>query len=167
MFPEKMRLGQEGIVAQGWPKLVEAMEAGGITTPAEQAAFLTVVAYESNGEFNRREDGDTRPFGGRGHIQLTTEPNYREAGRTLSVDLVGNPEWARSLLWSAKIAVWYCTKARPDFKAAANRHDMGAINKYIGYPLNDGAEDRRRCAAFARSYKYITGVELTDIDCTR
>jgi putative chitinase len=167
MFPEKMRRGQEGIVAQGWPTLVEAMEAGGITTPAQQAAVLTIAAYEANGEFNRREDGDTRQFGGRGYVQLTLEENYRAAGKTLSVDLVANPEWARNLLWSAKILVWYVTKARPLTLSYAEQHRMGMVNKMIGYPLGDGAEDRRRCAAFGRAYEYITGEKLTDIDCSR
>lgn len=167
MFPEKMRRGQEGIVANGWPNLVEAMAAGGIDTPLEQAAFLTTVAYESNGEYNRREDGDTRLYGGRGHVQLTGQENYRQAGGTLSIDLVNNPEWARSLLWSAKIAVWYWTKARPKCNEFANNKQMGKINAAIGYPIGDGSEDARRCAAFGRAYKAITGKDLAGIDCSR
>lgn len=167
LFPEKMRVGKEDIVKQSWALLAQCMETAGINTPRRIAAFLTTVAYESNCEYNRREDGDTRLYGGRGHIQLTGELNYKAAGDSLGVDLVANPEWARSLQWSAKIAIWYWTKARPRCNEYADNLQMGKICGAIGYPIGDGSEDRRRCQAFIRVLKFLTGVDPVGVVQTR
>lgn len=167
LFPEKMRAEKEAVVKQSWAPLAQAMEAAGINTPPRIAAFLTTVAYESNCEYNRREDGDTRLYGGRGHIQLTLKENYQAAGNWLGVDLVTNPEWARSLQWSAKIATWYWTKARPKCNEYADNLQMGKICGAIGYPLGDGSEDRRRCQAFIRVLKFLTGVDPVGVVQTR
>jgi putative chitinase len=167
MFPEKMRSGQEDIVTQGWPTLITAMKKYGITSPRQIAAFLMTAAYESNGEFSRREDRDTRPYGGRGYCQLTGDVNYNAYWKYSGVDILSNPEWARNLANSADIFGWYWTKNRTGMNDAADGDNIGYIIRGIGYPIGDGSEDKRRCAAYARAVKYMTGTDPVSVDCTR
>lgn len=162
-----MRRGQEAVVAEGFPSLLAAMDAAQINTPARVAAFLTTIAYESFCEYNIRQFNDARVYGGRGFIQLTGVVNYEAAGEDLGVDLVNDPEDARALAWSAKIATWYWTVARPNCNADADALRMGKINKAIGYPIGDGSTDQKRCAAFARALQYLIGKPPAGITCTR
>jgi putative chitinase len=154
------------IVAEGWPLLLKAMDAGGIlATPQRTAAFLTTLVFESWCEYDALQSGD-RTFTGRGLIQLTTEENYRAAGNYLGVDLVGTPELARSLDLSARIAVWYWTVARPRCNEYADALRMGKINAAIGYPLT-GSNDNDRCMIFAHALATLTGADVGAVDCAR
>jgi putative chitinase len=144
------------------------MVEAGIDTPRRIAAFLTTLLYESWCEYNVREVGDTRVYGGRGYIQLTGEANYTAAGRSLGVDLVSNPDLAMSLEWSAKIARWYWTVARPNCNSYADALQMGKINAAIGYPRSaDGSNDNARCKTFAQALLYLTGGSEVTVDCNR
>jgi putative chitinase len=53
------------------------------------------------------ESGDGWTYRGSGHKQLTGKSNYESIGKLIGMDLVKNPEWARDIATSAKIAVAY------------------------------------------------------------
>lgn len=162
MFPGKV--GDPAIVDEGLPSLNQAMADAEINTDYRKAAFLATIAHESTFEYNIREIGDDRTYGGRGYIQLTGDFNYGPAGEYFGIDLLGNPDLALSLEWSAPIARWYWTVAR-DINPMADDLDMGAVNAAIGYPA--GEEDSRRCDSFKSALNYLTGSIPDGINCTR
>jgi putative chitinase len=168
MFPGRLRQAHLADVEAGLPSLNQQMIEAEINTPRRIAAFLTTLVFESWCEYNVHEVGDTRVFGGRGYIQLTGQANYESAGRSLGVDLISNPDLALSLEWSAKIARWYWTIARPNCNGYADTLRMGKINAAIGYPRSaDGSNDNARCAAFAKALLYLTGEPEVTVDCNR
>lgn len=156
----------KAVVAEGWASLLAAMDAGQINTPRRQAAFLTTLAFESWCEYNVHQLSDTRTYAGRGYIQLTGVTNYEDAGNDLGVDLTNDPEAARSLNWSARIATWYWTKARPKCNAYADLLQMGRVCGAIGYPLA-GSNDADRCMVFAKALEYLTGVPTVGVETSR
>ncbi|WP_328992954.1 glycoside hydrolase family 19 [Kribbella sp. NBC_01245] len=158
------RIANPSLVQQGLPSLNQAMRDANINTPYRKAAFLATLVHESRLEYNIREIGDTRLYGGRGYIQLTGDFNYGPAGRYFGIDLLGNPELARSLQWSAPIARWYWTVAR-NINPYADALNMGKVNAAIGYPA--GAEDGRRCDSFKNAIRVLTGSVPGGIICTR
>ncbi|WP_405059888.1 glycoside hydrolase family 19 [Kribbella sp. NBC_01505] len=158
------RIANPSLVQTGLPSLNQAMRDAQINTPRRKAAFLATLVHESRLEYNIREIGDTRLYGGRGYIQLTGDFNYGPAGQWLGVDLLGNPELARDLRYSAKIARWYWTVAR-NINPYADNLDMGRVNAAIGYPA--GAEDTRRCDSFKNALRYLTGSVPAGVKCTR
>ncbi|ADB33422.1 glycoside hydrolase family 19 [Kribbella flavida DSM 17836] len=158
------RIANPSLVQTGLPSLNQAMRDAQINTPYRKAAFLATLVHESRLEYNIREIGDTRLYGGRGYIQLTGDFNYGPAGRYFGIDLLGNPELARSLQWSAPIARWYWTVAR-SINPFADALQMGKVNAAIGYPA--GAEDQRRCDSFKNAIRYLTGSVPSGITCTR
>lgn len=164
MFPG--HVSNAAAVAAGLPTLVRAMGEGQINTPARKAAFLATIASESGFDPTINEYGDTRTYRGRGYIQLTGVDNYRSAGFALGINLVGNPSLAATLAWSAPIARWYWTVARPSCNRYADNLQMGKINAAIGYPLGDGKADLARCARFAKALRYLGG-DPTGATCTR
>jgi putative chitinase len=161
----------KAIVAAGFPTLLTAMAAAKIDTPARQAAFLTTLCFESLCEYSILQGGSNTPAGiergftGRGYIQLTGPANYTAASAYLGVDLVSHPELAQSIDWSAKIATWYWTVARPGCNAYADAYRMGKVNAAIGYPLS-GSNDADRCMVFGKVLAYLTG-STPAIDCNR
>ncbi|MFC6159561.1 glycoside hydrolase family 19 protein [Kribbella jiaozuonensis] len=158
------RIANPSIVQTGLPSLNQAMRDANINTPYRKAAFLATLVHESRLEYNIREIGDTRLYGGRGYIQLTGDFNYGPAGQYLGIDLLGNPDLALSLQWSAPIARWYWTVAR-NINPYADNLDMGRVNAAIGYPA--GTEDQRRCDSFKSALQYLTGSIPAGVICTR
>ncbi|MFF0267290.1 glycoside hydrolase family 19 protein [Kribbella sp. NPDC004536] len=158
------RIANPSIVETGLPSLNQAMRDAQINTPYRKAAFLATLVHESRLEYNIREIGDTRLYGGRGYIQLTGDFNYGPAGDYFGIDLLGNPDLALSLDWSAPIARWYWTVAR-NINPYADNLDMGRVNAAIGYPA--GAEDQRRCDSFKSALQYLTGSVPDGVICTR
>ncbi|MEU4392281.1 glycoside hydrolase family 19 protein [Kribbella sp. NPDC023855] len=158
------RIANPSLVQTGLPSLNQAMRDANINTAYRKAAFLATLVHESRLEYNIREIGDTRLYGGRGYIQLTGDFNYGPAGRYFGIDLLGNPELARSLQWSAPIARWYWTVAR-NINPYADALNMGKVNAAIGYPA--GTEDQRRCDSFKNAIRYLTGSVPSGIICTR
>lgn len=161
-------------VADGWASLLDAMEVAQINNPRRVAAFLTTLCFESWIEYNA-VDGTygTRVYAGRGFIQLTGKVlpdgdvmNYGPCGRYLGIDLIGNPDLAKSLEWSARIATWYWTVARPRCNEYADDLRMGKVNGAIGYPLS-GSNDADRCMVFGKVLQYLTGSVPAGITCTR
>jgi len=178
MFPGLVTDAREPIIKEGLPSINAEMIKGEINTPRRIAAFLTTLRFESWILFNQRQLTQTREYYGRGLIQLTgrsTDPqpdgtvmNYTPAGEYFGIDLVGDPDLALSLEWSAKIARWYWTVARPRCNEWADNLQMGKINGAIGYPLlPDGSNDTARCLAFAKALMYLTGETVVDVDCNR
>jgi putative chitinase len=159
------KIRNEALVAAGLPSLNREMRNAGISTPRRIAAFLSTLAVESEFEYNRPQDGDTRLYAGRGYIQLTGAGNYGDAGKYLGIDLLGHPELALSLEWSAKIATWYWTKARPSTNAYADALRMGMVNKMIGFP--EGTGDNVRCRMFGEALRVLTGEIPDGISCAR
>ncbi|WP_052685574.1 glycoside hydrolase family 19 protein [Lentzea aerocolonigenes] len=162
-------IGAPDTVQEGLESLNAEMVRGGITTPARKAAFLATLRNESGFRYNALE-GTGATYQGRGFIQLTNDSNYRGAGSNLGVDLLGNPELARSLQYSAPIARWYWTVARSDSNNAADHYDMGLISRYIGYKASS-AEDAERCNDFKSALRYFNGGSLpvpdSQITCNR
>ncbi|UYM07630.1 glycoside hydrolase family 19 protein [Solicola gregarius] len=154
IVPEKVR--DPNRIAEGLPNLNAAMNEAGITTPERKAALVATLSHESNLEYDRREDGDTRTYGGRGFIQLTGDFNYGPAGDYLGIDLLGDPDLAMSIDHSPRIATWYWTVAH-DINAMADNLDMGAVNAAIGYPVGDGTEDAARCDVANRALAHFGG----------
>lgn len=164
MFPGEV--GPELTVAAGLPVLLQQMDLAQINTPPRIAAFLATLAHESRFEYNVKQRGATAIYAGRGYIQLTGVDNYRAAGNHLGIDLVTSPDLAMSLEWSAKIARWYWTVARK-CNPMADALQMGKVNRAIGYPIADGAEDVDRCKSFESALKYLTGSVPPGISCAR
>ncbi|MFF1820074.1 glycoside hydrolase family 19 protein [Kribbella sp. NPDC058245] len=158
------RIANPSIVQQGLPSLNQAMRDAQINTVYRKAAFLATLVHESRLEYNIREIGDTRVYGGRGYIQLTGDFNYRPAGQWLGVDLINNPELARDIRYSAQIARWYWTVAR-NINPYADQLKMGRVNAAIGYPA--GAEDQRRCDSFRAAIAYLSGAPAPAVNCSR
>jgi len=148
------RVGDRTTVEEGLPSLTAEMAAREITTPERQAAFLATLVNESRVLYNA-DQGTGETYTGRGFIQLTGSFNYGPAGDYLGVDLLNQPELARSLDWSAKIAGWYWTVARP-INPMADALDMGRVNAAIGY-AHDPDEDVERCDDFKAALDYLNG----------
>jgi putative chitinase len=175
MFPGVITEAEIPVIETGLPSLNREMLAAEITTPRRIAAFLTTLRFESRFRYNIHQFNDTRPYAGRGFIQLTGKVlpdgdvmNYGPCGRYLGIDLIGNPDLALTLEWSAKIARWYWTVARPNCNAYADALRMGKVNAAIGYPRSpDGSNDNARCAAFQKALQYLTKGPLEPVDCAR
>lgn len=165
MFPGNV--GDTAAVQAGLPSLLQQMEQGQINTPRRVAAFLATLAHESGFVFDRRQVGATGQYAGRGYIQLTGKANYSDAGKYLGVDLVGAPDLALRVEWSAAIARWYWTVTRPSCNTYADTLRMGKVNAAIGYPVGDGKEDADRCESFASALKYLTGAVPDGISSAR
>jgi len=165
--PPTFRPTKVATVERGLPTLLAEMAAAEINTPRRVAAFLTTLAFESHFEYDIHQFNDTRTYAGRGYIQLTGVVNYTAAGDYFGIDLVGDPDLAMSLDWSAKIARWYWTVAR-HCNVYADALRMGKVNAAIGYPrAADGSNDNARCAAFQKALQYLTGGPLEPVDCAR
>lgn len=162
MFPGEV--GDRATVETGLPSLNAEMVNAGITTAPRQAAFLATLVNESRFEYNIVQAGG-RTYTGRGYIQLTGDFNYSAAGQYLGIDLLGNPDLAASLDYSAPIARWYWTVAR-DINPLADALDMGAVDAAIGY-AHDPAEDVERCDDFKAALAYLTGSVPAGINCVR
>ncbi|GAB3625131.1 hypothetical protein GCM10027418_32180 [Mariniluteicoccus endophyticus] len=161
MFPG--RVADTRRVEEGLPHLNAEMRKRNINTAARKAAFLATLAHESGFDYAIGEKGyGTHVYRGRGYIQLTGDFNYRDAGKGIGVNLMGaNQVRASQLPYSANIAGWYWTEARPSSNGAADRFDMGRISRNVGYDNKSNAraraEDGHRCDSFKRAYKYLSG----------
>lgn len=157
-------VGSRAIVEEGIPTLKREMKVGQITNPARRAAFLATLVSESAMRYDASQYGATDTYRGRGYIQLTGDFNYEAAGNYFGINLLRNPERARSLKWSAPIARWYWTVARTTTNAYADAHDMNGVNRNIGFAWNY-EEATRRCNRFKSAFKYFTGHYPANTTC--
>jgi putative chitinase len=94
-------------------------------------------------------------YRGRGFIQLTHRYNYQAAGGALGVDLVGNPDLARSAAHSPRIAVWFWDEH--NLNGLADALNIGAITVAVN-GSGASAETRRvRCDHFKTAIQVLTG----------
>jgi predicted chitinase len=137
----------------------DAMNEGGINTPARQAAFLAQVAHESgqlvhmkeiaSGKAyeNRRDlgniyPGDGKRFKGRGPIQLTGRTNYEAAGKALGEDFVNHPELMEKPENAFRTSVWFWNNRNLNDLADQNTEEaFKKITRKINGGYN-GLEDR-------------------------
>lgn len=159
------KIRNEALVAEGLPSLNREMYLGKINTDRRIAAFLTTIAVESMFEYNIDQIGATSQYHGRGYIQLTGSANYEAASNFIGVNLLTNPELAKDIRYSAKIARWYWTVARPSTNAYADALRMGKVDAMIGFPA--GPADQVRAAMFGQALKVLTGSIPEGITSTR
>jgi putative chitinase len=149
------------------PALAAVLPTYAINTPLRLAHFLAQAAQETDGfntleeyggtkYFKRYDDradlgnvnpGDGARYHGRGIFQLTGRANYRSVGRSLGVDLEGNPERAADPALSVRIACDYW-KAR-GISAKADADDLEGVTRKINGGLN-GLADRKTYLERAR-----------------
>lgn len=159
------KIRNEALVAEGLPGLNREMWLGQVNNPRRVAAFLTTIAVESMFEYSIDQIGATSTYHGRGYIQLTGSANYEAASNFLGVNLLVNPDLAKDIRYSAKIARWYWTKARPKTNAYADALQMGMVDKMIGFPA--GPADVVRAKMFGEALRVLTGSIPEGITSTR
>lgn len=105
-----------------WPAIVAEAQKQGVTNKAQLAYILATTvhesgagkymqeiasgsAYEGRRDLGNTQSGDGVRFKGRGYVQITGRNNYRDWGKRLGMDLVGNPSLAERPEVAAKILV--------------------------------------------------------------
>ena len=120
-----------------WPKRFPSMELA--NAYAHQPEKIANFIY-ANRMGNRDEgSGDGWRFRGSGLCQLTGHDNFYHAGKALGVDLVANPDLARTPKYAAPVAGWYWQTHNCD--KYANAKDYNGLTKVINGGLF-GAEQR-------------------------
>lgn len=93
-----------------------------------------------------KDDDDGIRYAGRGLVQLTGRTNYRNAGKYLGVDLLGNPDLALKPEYATRILVWgmetgsFTGKRLSDYVKSRGTHAQFAQCRRIINRL-DRAED--------------------------
>ena len=146
------------------PALNRAMARYKIDSRERQAAFLAQVGHESGqlrfvrelgnnaylakydtGALAKRlgntpeADGDGQKYRGRGLIQVTGRANYRDAGVSLGLPLLEQPELLEQPVWAAMSAGWFWSRAKLNDLADVGKFE--AITRKINGGLN-GWDDR-------------------------
>lgn len=105
-----------------WPAIVAEAQKQGVTNKAQLAYILATTvhesgagkymqeiasgsAYEGRRDLGNSQSGDGVRYKGRGYVQITGRNNYRDWGKRLGIDLVGNPSLAERPEIAAKILV--------------------------------------------------------------
>lgn len=150
---------KEPKLSEYYVNLKTAMMEHAITTNLRMAAFLAQLAHESadlkymeeiaSGEaYEGRKDlgninpGDGKRYKGRGPIQLTGRNNYKIYGDLLGVDLVNNPDLAKTPEVGFRIAATYWTSKK--LNALADIEHFKEITKRINGGYNGLADRVRR-----------------------
>lgn len=113
----------------------EALEAARLEALQGRPQELARLMY--GGRMDNDDVGDGYLYRGRGYAQLTGESNYRDAGRALDLDLVGNPALAADRGNAERIAIWFWQDRVP----LADRDDVSRATRAINGGDN-GLEDR-------------------------
>ena len=120
-----------------WPKRFPTLAEA--NTYAHQPEKIANHIY-SNRMGNRDEaSGDGWRFRGSAICQLTGHDNFYHAGKAIGVDLVANPDLARTVKYAAPIAGWFWQAHNCD--KYANAKDYNGLTKVINGGLF-GAEQR-------------------------
>jgi len=157
-----------------WPYFNEAMDQILRDNPSSTekchrvAAFVAQIGHESAGLLYFEElasgsayegrcsglgncqPGDGRRYKGRGPIQLTGRANYREAGRSLGLDLEIRPEQVCFPSTGFKTATWFWMSNNLNRYCTGNYNDFTALSRRINGGYN-GITDRRDRWAQAKS----------------
>ena len=120
-----------------WPRRFPSIELA--NSYAHQPEKIANFIY-ANRMGNRDEaSGDGWRFRGSGLCQLTGHDNFYHAGKALGVDLVANPDLARTPKYAAATAGWYWQTHNCD--KYANAKDYNGLTKVINGGLF-GADQR-------------------------
>ncbi|MBO0947478.1 glycoside hydrolase family 19 protein [Fibrella forsythiae] len=88
-------------------------------TPAQAELYCRTAAHKANPEMianivyagmsgnGNAASGDGWRYRGRSWIQLTLKDNYEACGKSIGVDLVGNPDLATRPDVAPKVGIWY------------------------------------------------------------
>jgi putative chitinase len=90
------------------------------------------------------KSGDGWKYRGSGHKQLTGRYNYDRIGKEIGLDLINNPEWAREMNTSAKIAVAYWEARKCSKFADVDDHDSITLN--INGKQKEGLAKRKKAS---------------------
>uniref|UniRef100_M8B9K4 chitinase n=1 Tax=Aegilops tauschii TaxID=37682 RepID=M8B9K4_AEGTA len=128
----------------------------------ELAAFFGQTSFVTTGYcYVKAVNRASAPYYGRGPIQLTTEDNYRQAGRALGLDLLRNPDLVSTdPVVAFKTAIWFWTTAPAPstschavmtggWTPSAQDREAGLLPGYgmTTYILNGGTECNQTSAA--------------------
>ncbi|HEV3241811.1 MAG TPA: hypothetical protein VGY14_00920 [Methyloceanibacter sp.] len=97
------------------------------------------------------EKGDGVRFHGRGYVQLKGRTNYRKAGKLVDLDLLGDPNLARSAGMEAGL---FTTKKFGDYFNTPPRIGSAPAKSSTA---RQGAADRRLRQKFYSAISYTTG----------
>ncbi|MFD0726241.1 glycoside hydrolase family 19 protein [Lysobacter brunescens] len=136
----------------------EALEAARLEALQGRPQELARLMY--GGRMGNDDVADGYLYRGRGYTQLTGESNYRDAGRALDLDLVGNPALAADRGNSQRIAIWYWQDRVP----VADRDDVSRATRAINGGDN-GLEDRHN--RYDAWHAVLTPEFVADLDAGR
>ena len=158
------RIANPSLVQTGLPSLNQAMRDANINTSYRKAAFLATLVHESRLEYNIREIGDTRLYGGRGYIQLTSDFNY---GRPVSTSA---STWSASPSWPGRCSGAPRSPAGTGpSPAISTRSPTGS--RWAGSTPRSATRPAPRTTAAARPSRaaiaYLSGQPAPVVDCSR
>lgn len=163
MTPETFQraVGCSLAVAKTWAgPMTAAMSEFGITTYAQQCAFIAQCAHESMGftrvrelwgpsiwqrgyegrlDLGNTQPGDGKKYMGRGPIQITGRANYAACGKALGLDLEQFPSLLEAATVGARAAGWYWKTH--NLNHLADRGDFETLTRRINGGTN-GLADR-------------------------
>ena len=152
--------------------LNEALQRAGGSSNRRKAAMLAVIYSETLPKFDYaslegRSSGCAKYTGGcdyrgRGYIQLTHKYNYQAAGDYLRVDLVNNPELARSRTYSPMVFAWYWTSH--SLNGSADNADINAVTKAVNGSGAPSSRLKADCQRF-RSALQMLGATVPSLPC--
>lgn len=101
-----------------------------------------------------QEDGDGFKYRGRGLVQLTGYANYKNAGRELNLDLVGNPDLALRPDVAARILVWGMENGEFTGKALKDYITRGNYREYVNARrIINGTDRASQIARYAEQFE--------------
>ncbi|XP_051183439.1 L-type lectin-domain containing receptor kinase IX.1 [Lolium perenne] len=139
------------------------------TRRRELAAFFGQTSHLTTAYcYVKQVNPTSAPYYGRGPIQLSTEDNYRLAGKALGLDLLGNPDLVSTdAVVSFETAIWFWTTAQPPYPSchavmtgnwtpSSQDRDAGLLPGYgmTAYILNGGVECGTTSQAAQDSVRY-------------
>ena len=148
------------VAKSGAGAMSAAMSEFGITTYAQQCAFIAQCGHESAGftrvreiwgptiwqqgyehrtDLGNNQPGDGFKYRGRGPIQITGRSNYRDCGKALGLDLEQFPSLLEAPTVGARAAGWYWQSR--ELNALADKGDFEGITRKINGGIN-GLADR-------------------------
>ena len=122
---------------QLWPKRFPSAEIA--ASYARQPEKIANYIYANRMGNRDEKSGDGWRYRGSGICQLTGHDNFYHAGKAIGVDLVVNPDLARTVKYAAPIAGWFWQAHNCD--KYANAEDYNGLTKVINGGLF-GAEQR-------------------------
>jgi len=152
---QKLKLGDQEIILMALAT-IRAETAGFEPIDEFQSQYNTRPGGAAFGEYDHILGNQGPPDGaryrGRGFIQLTGRSNYLEIGRTVGVDLVGQPELANDPATAAAILAAFLQRKKRRIRGCLLLDDLAGARRTV----NGGSHglDAFRTA-------YLTGLQIT------